>query len=435
MGPKIAPQRFTSYIGIVPMKIVPMKTASVISTLVMSMLIAGCTTNAPNNEADNSYRDCDDCPLMINIDGGSFLMGTATADRLTDPRTGKPATNDGPQHEVSVAGFSIAMHEVTVEDFARFVAATQHQTSIKCMNFSKPAGFSINADTRWDKPGFPQSDDAPVGCVSFYDAQAYADWLSSISGENYRLPTEAEWEYAARAGATGPYFWGNDPERVCDYANVRSEGAYTISKRQVESDKLGFPCDDGYPQSSPAGSFNPNSYGLYDMQGNNWEWVADCNHKNYEGAPKDGSVWQDEQCQFGVIRGGSHLNLVERSSVTVRAGRPRSGAATNMGFRVAKGSAIEMVAATGTWNDKPDTANSPAEKLFNDNCAACHQNRTEFQGLYGKDEASLFRAIKEGGNNVMSMPAFGSRLTDAEISLIANYVVEKNGWLDKAVNP
>jgi formylglycine-generating enzyme len=412
------------------MSLITMKKTLVMSIVFVSMLVAGCMINSTNQ----SYRDCENCPLVIDINGGRFLMGTAIVDRLIDPRTGKPATNDGPQHEVTIANFSMAIHEVTIEDFARFIAATKYETSAKCMEFSKPAGFSINSDTRWDTPGLSQSRNAPVSCVSFYDAQAYADWLSNISGQNYRLPTEAEWEYAARAGAIGPYFWGNDRQRACEFANVRSEGAYTISKRQLESDKSGFPCDDGFPQSSPVGSFKPNNFGLYDMQGNNWEWVADCSHKSYAGAPLDGSAWQENQCQFGVIRGGSYLNLVERSSVTVRAGRPRSGAATNMGFRVAKGSAIEMVAVTSIWNDRPDTANSPAEQLFNNNCAACHQDRTKFKGLYGKDEASLFEAIKEGGNNVMSMPAFGSRLTDAEISLIAKYLVEQNDWAIKSAN-
>ncbi|MBT3695259.1 MAG: cytochrome c [Gammaproteobacteria bacterium] len=104
-----------------------------------------------------------------------------------------------------------------------------------------------------------------------------------------------------------------------------------------------------------------------------------------------------------------------------------------MGFRVAKGNPIETTSVSNTWGVGNYSAKSIEEKLFNDNCAACHQNRSNFQGLYGKNKASLFKVVKEGGNNVMSMPAFGPRLTDDEISLIVMYVIQKNSWTDKGV--
>jgi len=401
-----------------------------LSTMLLALfsvlLLSACT--GTRNGAQASHSDCAGCPAIIHIDGGTFLMGTAAEDRLTDPRTGKPATNDGPQHEVTVPPFSIAQHEVTVAQFAAFIDATNYEPVGKCMEFSKPGGFVISDEFSWDKPGFPQTANEPVGCVSYYDAEAYAAWLASVTGENYRLPTEAEWEYAARAGSTGPYFWGNQETLACDYANVRSSGADTISKRQIKADANGFPCDDGYTHTSPVASFKPNALGMHDVQGNVWEWVSDCNHKTYEGAPNDGSAWTEENCQFGVIRGGSYLNLVERSSVTVRAGRPRSGAASNMGFRVAKGGNSTTTATASEWNDRPDNAASPGEELFNDNCAACHQYRDQFEGLYGTTSNELFKAIKFGGNNVMSMPSFGPRLTDDEIQLITNYVIEQNNW-------
>ena len=355
-------------------------------------------------------------------------MGTAEEDRLIDPRTGKPAKNDGPRHTVNVPDFAIGTYEVTVAEFAAFIDESGHQPVKECMEFSKPAGFTISDAYNWQNTGFPQADNNPVVCVSFFDAQAYAQWLADKTGKPYRLPSEAEWEYAARAGATGPYFWGDQAASGCNFANVRSKGAFTISKRQVKADELGFPCDDGQIHSSPAGTYAPNDFGLYDTQGNVWEWVTDCNHKNYEGAPADGSSWQEDDCQFGVIRGGSYLNLVERSSVTVRAGRPRSGAATNMGFRIALGTSTDNSVATTEWNNRPQEAASRGEELFNENCAACHQNRQAFEGLYGKSEDELFSAIKNGGNNVMSMPAFAARLNDEDILSISRYVIEQNGW-------
>jgi formylglycine-generating enzyme required for sulfatase activity len=407
-------------------------TSRVINSLCTYMffawVIVGCTSITAVYGSENEFQDCPQCPVMVNVPAGGFLMGTAEADRLIDPRTGKPATNDSPQHTVTVPGFALGMYEVSVAEFGAFVSATGYEPVSECMEFSKPGSFTVSKEHGWDNPGFVQADSAPVGCISFFDAQAYAVWLSEVTGENYRLPSEAEWEYAARAGSSGPYFWGDDPALSCTYANVRSAGAHTISKRQVEADLLGFPCEDEFPLSSPAGSYLPNAYDLFDTQGNNWEWVADCNHKNYAGAPDDGSVWSEENCRFGVMRGGSYLNLVERSSATVRAGRPRSGAATNMGFRVAKAANMIAIIAAEDAVDGTAPANSAAALLFNDNCAACHGDSKSYQGVYGTDAGILFDIISDGGNNVMSMPAFSDRMSDAEIRMMVSYLIEQNGW-------
>ncbi len=380
------------------------------------------------------FQDCETCPVMIEVRAGDFLMGSAVADRLIDPRTGKPATNDGPQHAVTFAdAFAIGKYEVTVAEYGVFIAATGYTTTDRCMDFSKEDSFSFNKELDWNNTGFDQAPSQPVVCVSFFDAEAYAEWLSQETGANYRLPTEAEWEYTARAGATKAYFWGTEEAKACDHANVRSEGAYTISKRQAVSDRDdGFPCDDGFAQSSPAGSFSPNALGLYDAQGNAWEWVVDCNHKDYAGAPADGSAWIDaDDCLFAIIRGGSYLNLVQRSSTTVRAGRPKTGGATNMGFRIVKGrgdsganprTAVQIGPELGT------DLTSPGARVFAENCAACHSQQSTYKGVYGKDQKSVETAIRNGGNNVMSMPTFGDVLTDAEIRDVAAYVRELNRW-------
>jgi formylglycine-generating enzyme required for sulfatase activity len=383
------------------------------------LLIIGLWSLSPVSAGE--FQDCDACPVMVSIPAGTFLMGTATENRLIDPRTGKPAKNDGPQHAVTFkVPFALGKYEVTVKEFGAFVEDTGHETTNRCMEFSKENSFTFNENLNWNDVGFEQSGSHPVVCVSFFDALAYAEWLSDQTGEKYRLPTEAEWEYAARAGSTGPYFWGNDRAATCDYANVRSQGAYTISKRQAQADReKGFPCDDGFTQSSGAGNFLPNEFGLYDVQGNAWEWTVDCIHKDYKEAPIDGSAWIDDQdCQFAVIRSGSYLNLVERSSTTVRAGRPKNGGATNMGFRIARGqlagSDTDSAALLSNFDPSPSGIDDSAgAKLFEENCAACHTKRTTYQGIYGKDQKALEDAIKNGGNNVMSMPAFADRLSDA----------------------
>lgn len=412
------------------------------------ILLVGCALTAcslidkNDNDSEKSttteFRDCVDCPVMIEIPAGSFLMGTAEADRLTDPRTGKPATNDGPQHRVDIEyRFAMGKYEVTTAEFGSFVAATGYRPEGPCMEFSPPESFRISDDTTWNQTGFPQTERSPVVCISYYDALAYTNWLSERTKRNYRIPTEAEWEYAARSGTTTPYFWGDSRLDTCSYANVRSAGADTISDRQAIADKQdGFPCDDGFVHSSPVGSFMPNNFGLYDIQGNVWEWVADCNHKNYTDAPADGSAWLDSSgCQFGVIRSGSFLNLVERSSTTVRAGRPREGRATNMGFRVvrddrtaADDNEAAMSSAWGaTSSDKFGEGNSGAE-LFKNSCSACHVRQDDFRGAYGTDQLAIENTIRNGGNNIMSMPAFGGVLPESDISKLATYIRQQNGW-------
>lgn len=406
-----------------------MRISKPLTVIIALPLVISCSMSGNDGPEAREFRDCPECPLMVEIPAGSFLMGTAVEDRLIDPRTGKPATNDSPQHQVDIARpFAIGKYEVTVGDYRRFVAATGYTSVGKCMEFSKQDSFEIRADINWDNPGFEQSDDFPVGCVAFFDAEAYANWLAQQTGQPYRLPTEAEWEYAARAGSTRTYFWGSSEADACTYANVRSPGAQSISKRQSESDvNDGFPCDDGATDTSRVGSYAPNEFGLYDMQGNNWEWVADCNHKSYDGAPTDGSAWLDEGgCRFGVIRGGSYLNRVERSSTTVRAGRPRSGGATNMGFRIARGGAAAGTTTAMVYEANADI--SPGALLFTDHCEACHESPTGFEGIYGTSEDELFATIRNGGNNVMSMPAFADRLSDAEIRTLSQWLRKVNNW-------
>jgi formylglycine-generating enzyme required for sulfatase activity len=401
----------------------------------MLVAVAGCApdSDAPAVSASSAFRDCPMCPLMLDVPAGEFLMGTAPEDRLIDPRTGKPATNDSPQHRVTLAqGFAIGKYEVTVGEYAAFVAETGYQSEGKCMGFTEPNRFTMSDKFNWQRIDAEQTDRHPVGCVSFYDAQAYTDWLRKTTGKPYRLPTEAEWEYAARAGSTTNYHWGTAAADACTYANVRSAGAQGISQRQLDSDvNDGLPCDDGYSAASPVGSFEPNDFGLHDMQGNAWEWVADCNHPNYEGAPVDGSAWLDaDGCQFGLIRSGSFLNRVERSSTTVRVGRPRSGRGTNMGFRVALGETDAAATAADTTRLQSVTAtdDSPGAALFAEHCEACHQQYTNFRGHYGKDQQEVEGVIRNGGNNVMSMPTFAEVLSAEEITTLATWLRDANEW-------
>lgn len=205
------------------------------------------------------------------IPAGKFQMGSP------ENEEGR-STDEGPQHEVTIAQpLAIMEAEVTVGQYAKFVKAT---------GYRQKSGFCA-----WDKPGFDQQDSHPVVCVSWNDAQAYASWMSSRVRKKYRLLSESEWEYSARAGAATSYFFGNSWSDFCGYGNVG---------RGNKS------CPNKYNGTSPVKSYKPNNFGLYDVLGNASEWTQDCWHDNYSEAPSGGGAW-DINCKESrkVVRGGA----------------------------------------------------------------------------------------------------------------------------------
>ena len=255
--------------------------------------------------ARQTIKDCADCPEMVVIPAGGFRMGSPDSerDRWSDGR-------EGPVHEVRIGySFALGKHEVTRGEFSRFAAASGYKTEAErtngCLAWDGKA-WAYDASKNWRNPGFPQTDSHPVVCVSWNDAQAYLTWLNKKElGKGFRLPSEAEWEYAARAGqGTARYPWGDDAgnSKICGFAN----GMDTIGKAQVPVPWSAASCGDGYAYTAPAGSFKANDFGLYDMHGNAWEWVQDVWHKNYQGAPRDGSAWVNGGDQARrVLRGGA----------------------------------------------------------------------------------------------------------------------------------
>ena len=213
------------------------------------------------------FRECaKDCPEMIIIPAGSFMMGSPPTEKDHDRNEGD---ENGRQHKVVFASpFAVSKFDVTFDDWdACVLVGGCPQTT--------DGGFGRGSK--------------PVNSVSWNDAQQYVGWLSRMTGKNYRLPTEAEWEYAARAGTTTAYYWGD-----------------AIGKGNADCKGCGSQWDQ--IQTAPVGSFKPNKFGLYDMAGNVWQWVEDCYHPNYTGAPEDGSAWASEYCTRRPGRGGSFLN-------------------------------------------------------------------------------------------------------------------------------
>ena len=240
------------------------------------------------------FRDCPQCPEMVAIPAGTFDMGSPRYDPERSSR-------ESPQHRVRIAAFAIAKTELTRGQFAAFAKATGYRGGAWCVTYEQ-GKTEQRRDRNWRMPGYPQDDSHPVACVDREDALAYLEWLSKQTGRQYRLPSEAEWEYAARAGTETARYWGESAEQACQNANVGDE---TTQTQVVGGIQEAHSCRDGHAYTAPVARFKPNAFGLYDMIGNVKEWVEDCWHDDYTGAPSDGSPWVTEKCRFGLVRGGS----------------------------------------------------------------------------------------------------------------------------------
>lgn len=248
-------------------------------------------------------------PPMVSIPGGTFTMGNDDA--------GGFKVFHSPAHEVTVKTFQLARYEVTVKEFRKFIEDTKHKTKNQCWRRKAGTDQIEMVDGSWDLPAYAPTDYHPVMCVGLDDAKAYAAWLSKKTGNQYRLPSEAEWEYAARAGSGGDYFFGNDEKKLCEFANVFDRAGATAFKRDLRIDWPGVDCNDHAEYTAVVGSYKPNAFGLYDMIGNVGELVEDCQHLYYHDAPVDGSAWitecDNQEFLFGLIstsmfihRGGNY---------------------------------------------------------------------------------------------------------------------------------
>jgi formylglycine-generating enzyme required for sulfatase activity len=265
---------------------------------------AGAQIETPGTE----FTDCKGCPEMVVLPTGEFMMGA------TKEESGG-VFPERPKHRVAIARqFAIGKYEVTFAELDACVADKGCQR--------RPF------DQGWGRGSRPAVN------VSYQDARQYARWLSAKTKQAYRLPSEAEWEYAARAGSKTERFWGNDAERACAYANV---GDHTgTSSRVVPSEPSMHRCTDGYRTTAPVGSFKPNGFGLHDMIGNVWEWVADCWNQNYAGAPADGSAWMAGNCKLRIGRGGAYNSYRGYARAAARVPGPPNKFDRRLGFRIAK---------------------------------------------------------------------------------------------------
>ncbi len=253
----------------------------------------------------DSFRDCDQCPEMVVVPAGSFEMRTA-------PWGPGHPHNEGYFFPVTFKRhFAIGKYEVTFDEWDQCVSDG------KCQALD---------DAEWGRGRRPAIN------LSWIDAVTYTRWLSSKTGERYRLPTNSEWEYAARAGLGMNRFWGIPPADVCEYGNVYDQTAHAEFGFEWEH----LPCDDGRVVTAPAGSFRPNAFGLYDTIGNVFEWIEDCASPNWRGAPGNGSPWVAGDCSLRGYRGASWITnepyyLIESNRFKFTGARE-----ADLGFRVVR---------------------------------------------------------------------------------------------------
>ncbi len=292
------------------------------------------------------FKDCDVCPEMVAIPGGSFRMGSPEDEEGREPLKDRFGILEGPQTEVTVAPFAMGRFEVTFREWDACVAATaalpdaqrcreiprgQQLLEVEFQGQTYQLAFG---DQGWGR-GL-----RPVITVSWEDSQVYVAWLNrklADRGVAYRLPSEAEWEYAARAGTTTAYSFEGDPDKVaCAFMNGGDASAGRANEQWA---RQYFTCDDGYAFTAPVGAYRPNAFGLFDMHGNVAEWVEDCYHAGYEGRPTDGAAWMETRggdCSLAVLRGGSWFSSPRSLRSAFRSRSVRGNRLNFIGFRVAR---------------------------------------------------------------------------------------------------
>ncbi len=278
-----------------------MRTIHTVTVCALLLVITSIDAAAQNNtKPKTEFRDCDTCPLMIAVPSGWYMMGSPASEEARE-------SDEGPQHQVTISyPFAVGKFEVTFREWDVCV--------------SEGGCTRRPHDEGWGRGSHP------VIYVSWYDAKEYINWLSSKTGEQYRLLSESEWEYVARAGTTGPFHFG--PTISTDQANYSGEYYYTYSggHKGINREK-----------TVPVGSFPENAFGLHDVHGNVWEWVEDCWQGSYDDTPSDGSAWvSSDRCGGHVLRGGSWRYGPKDIRSAIRDGLGSGGRHPDVGFRVAR---------------------------------------------------------------------------------------------------
>jgi formylglycine-generating enzyme required for sulfatase activity len=283
------------------------------AAFVLTLAAAG-SSSAQDKDAARApgsvFKDCSVCPEMVVIPAGEFVMGSPAAE--------SGHLDEKPQHTVRLAKpFAVSKFEITFEQWDACTAAG------RC---------PLTQDDGMGRGGMPAIN------LSWADAHAYVAWLSEKTGQRYSLLSEAQWEYAARAGTQTPWFWGTAEDswgsrKACEYANTHDEAGKEAHPMYVWSNHQ---CNDGYAENAPVGKYKPNAFGLHDMIGNVREWVEDCHIEGYKDAPADGSARNASPCEKRVVRGGAWIDGPSTSRSAYRYAEEEPFRNYQVGLRVAR---------------------------------------------------------------------------------------------------
>jgi len=251
--------------------------------LIIVILIASTSfAQTKRFKPGQTFKDCKECPEMVVIPAGDFMIGSTEDEK---GRIDKPGAIEGPQRLVHIRQFAAGRFHITKREWAAFVKETNRSESGGCSWASLPGDtmqlWMLNPKANWNHVGFVQDSSHPVICITWNDADDYVHWLSKKTGFNYRLLSEAEWEYAAKAGSTTAFWWGEAASH--EYENYGDSNYNAIISGR-----------DQWLGTSPVGSFPPNAFGLYDMNGNAMQWVADYFSISYQDLPTDGSPYKKD---------------------------------------------------------------------------------------------------------------------------------------------
>jgi formylglycine-generating enzyme required for sulfatase activity len=305
--------------------------------LLAATLVLIAAPAAAQQAPASASRDCDACPELALVPPGQFMMGSSP-----DAPELEPGRGESPAVALSFARpFMISKNEITHGEFRRFVEATGAKAAPGCRVWSG-GQWIRDQDRSWRDPGFaaPPRDDEPAVCVSWDDARAYAEWLSSESGKRYRLPSEAEWEYVARGGTSFPRYWGENDSREDQVLSLACEHANVYDASAVDALRLPWPnarCSDQATLLAPVAQYKPNAFGVHDIIGNAREWVMDCYTASYAGRPADARAWTWQGgCERKGVRGGSWASRPRDARAPARGAELAAHRQSDLGFRVAR---------------------------------------------------------------------------------------------------
>jgi formylglycine-generating enzyme required for sulfatase activity len=276
-----------------------------------TFLLGGTSLNGPHHglgEPQTVFQDCETCPEMVVLPAGDFMMGSPASE------VGRVDVEGSPRRVVIPKRIAIGKFEVTVEQMSIFMTETGMNIGGSCRRLVNPERSPptwSGPEASLQHPGFEITASHPAVCISWHEAQSYVAWLQRRTGKPYRLPTEAEWEYAARAGTAARYSSGNDESTLCAYARFADLSSQFGWHDACHSELVAY-------GAAPVGSLKPNPWGVFDMHGNVWEWVEDCWTPNPLEIPLDGSAFsRPGNCEIGVMRGGSFSSssLMVRSAI------------------------------------------------------------------------------------------------------------------------